>query len=105
MGRGARKIYDLRRGACTPAKRGYRIRTPVPDRGSTPPVATLIKYTRVVRAYGGAFSPPLISVLWKLGEAGGGLRRGWVSSQQLISPPGQRKLHLLPELINLVIDL
>jgi hypothetical protein len=33
------------------------------------------------------------------------LRRGWVSSQQLISPPGQRKLHLLPDLINLVVDL
>jgi hypothetical protein len=32
-------------------------------------------------------------------------RRGWVSSQQLISPPGQRKLHLLPDLINLVVDL
>ncbi len=33
------------------------------------------------------------------------LRRGWVSSQQFISPQGQRKLHLLPDLINLVIDL
>jgi hypothetical protein len=33
------------------------------------------------------------------------LRRGWVSSQQLISPPRQQKLQLLPDLINLVIDL
>ena len=31
------------------------------------------------------------------------LRRGWVSSQQLISPPMQRMLSLLPDLIKLLL--
>jgi hypothetical protein len=43
--------------------------------------------------------------MWRRAGSVYELRRGWVSSQQLISPPRLRMLRLLPDLIKLMIDL